>query len=99
MSCLGPFYFLTIYYSTDYYAIGRQKESKLEVVGKMQLLRISEAAKRLEISRSMVYLLINRGEIPSVRIGSILRVPAEALDELIQNKTIGGLDRASDRVA
>lgn len=39
------------------------------------MLRPSEVATLLAISRSEVYRLIDRGEIPSVRIGRSRRVP------------------------
>ena len=44
------------------------------------LLRIDDAAQRLSISRATVYRLIQRGELPIVRIGSAVRVRAIELD-------------------
>jgi excisionase family DNA binding protein len=57
--------------------------------------RVSEAAKLLNFSRSMVYELIATGELPSVRFGrrggrGVLRVPAEPLRKLIEARTCGG---------
>ena len=43
------------------------------------LLKPSEAAQALGIGRSLIYELIARREIPSVRLGRCLRVPAESL--------------------
>ena len=43
------------------------------------LLRPVEAAEAIGIGRSKVYELIARGELPSVRIGSSVRVPVDAL--------------------
>ena len=43
------------------------------------LLRISEVVKMLNLSRSKVYDLIARGELPSIRIGRSCRVPRTAL--------------------
>ncbi len=48
------------------------------------LLRITEAATRLGLSRSMVYELAQRGELPVVRIGRTMRVPSTALDEWVE---------------
>jgi len=44
------------------------------------LYRVKEVAALLSISRSRAYELVASGEIESVRIGSSLRVPREALD-------------------
>lgn len=44
------------------------------------LLRIDDAAQRLSISRATMYRLIQRGELPIVRIGSAVRVRAIELD-------------------
>lgn len=41
--------------------------------------RVPEAADAIGISRAKAYELIASGELPSVRIGSSVRVPVEAL--------------------
>ena len=43
------------------------------------LLRVEEAARRLGVGRSTMYGLILDGEVESVRIGRLRRVPSEAL--------------------
>jgi excisionase family DNA binding protein len=43
------------------------------------LLRPTEAADAIGVSRSKAYTLISNGEIPSIRIGGSVRVPVEAL--------------------
>ena len=53
-----------------------------------QLLKVPEVAKVLSISRSMAYLLVQRGEIPSVRISHLLRVREEDLQRYIEKNTI-----------
>jgi excisionase family DNA binding protein len=45
------------------------------------LLRMTEAARLIGVGRSTIYELANRGEIPVVRIGRAVRVPARALHE------------------
>ena len=44
-------------------------------------LRPAEAAETLGISRSKLYALMARGEVPTIRIGKSLRVPMAALRE------------------
>lgn len=44
------------------------------------LVRVNEAAEALGLSRSKVYDLIARGEIPSVRVGNSVRVSTRALE-------------------
>ena len=43
-----------------------------------------EAAKALAISRALVYDLVNRGEIRSLKIGASRRITPTALDEYIR---------------
>ena len=47
------------------------------------LISVEEAARRLNISRSTLYLLIQRGELQSIKIGASRRVPVAALDEFV----------------
>lgn len=51
------------------------------------LLRVEEVARTLGIGRSKVYELVSRGELPTVRVGKALRVPAEALRRWIGEKS------------
>jgi excisionase family DNA binding protein len=46
------------------------------------LQRISETARFLGVSRSLVYRLINAGVLPTVRIGRSRRIPIRAVREL-----------------
>jgi len=56
----------------------------------MQLLKISEVARRLEIGRSTAYQLVQAGSLPAVHIGRAVRVCESALDEWITANTRGG---------
>ena len=47
------------------------------------LYRPSEAAEALSTSRSKVYVMLQRGELPKVYVGACLRVPRAALEEWI----------------
>ena len=47
------------------------------------VLTVEEAAERLGIGRTMMYALITAGDVESVRIGRLRRVPADALDAFV----------------
>lgn len=51
------------------------------------LLRAEEVAQLLGIGRSKTYALIARGDLPSLRIGRLVRVPRHALDQWIADHT------------
>jgi excisionase family DNA binding protein len=57
------------------------------------LLRVEEAAQALGLSRSGMYNLIAAGEIPVVRMGRSVRVPAEELREYVKRNTTGPWSR------
>lgn len=58
----------------------------------VRLLKSDEVAEILQISRSMAYTLMKRGDIPTVRIGTSVRVRPEDLDKYIKdNLTQGNL--------
>ena len=44
---------------------------------------VEEAAGILGISRALAYTLVNRGEIPSLRLARRIVVPRKALEELL----------------
>ena len=44
-----------------------------------ELLRVEEAAAFLGCSRGLVYELVRRGELPSVKLGRLTRVKREGL--------------------
>lgn len=58
------------------------------------LVSPQDAARLVSLSRSNVYKLIKAGELPSVRIGGLVRVPVPALRDWIRRQTTGGLDYA-----
>ena len=43
------------------------------------LLTVEQAAERLGIGRTLAYALVSAGEIESVHIGRLRRIPADAL--------------------
>lgn len=46
-------------------------------------LSVEEAGRLLGISRGLAYMLVNRGDIPSIRLGRRIVVPRRALDRLL----------------
>ncbi len=57
------------------------------------VLTIEQAARRLGIGRTLMYALVTSGEIESVTIGRLRRVPAECVTEYVnrlrqQNTTL-----------
>jgi excisionase family DNA binding protein len=51
-----------------------------------ELLTPAEVAEKLNVSRALVYVLIKSGEIPSIRIVSLVRVRKEDLEKYIHEK-------------
>jgi excisionase family DNA binding protein len=51
------------------------------------LLTVPEAAHRLSIGKTKLYELIDAGEIPAIRIGVAVRIPAGAIDAWVARQT------------
>ena len=47
------------------------------------VLTIEQAAQRLGIGRTLMYALVSSGEIESVTIGRLRRIPAQCLTEYV----------------
>ncbi len=58
------------------------------------LLTVGEAARFLKVSRSLVYVMLRSGDIPSVRFRRVLRVSARDLREYMQKSRV---DRGKSR--
>jgi excisionase family DNA binding protein len=54
------------------------------------LLNSDDVAKILHVSRSFAYLLMKRGDIPAVRVGTAVRVRPEDLERYINNNAMQG---------
>jgi len=53
----------------------------METVESTQLLKVGDVARRLRLSRGTAYRLIQKGLIPSVRVGRSLRVDERKLEQ------------------
>ncbi len=54
--------------------------------GEMKLLTVREVAKRLRRSVGRTYVLLARGDVPSVKVGGSIRVLAADLDHYIESQ-------------
>ncbi len=63
-----------------------QKKSPLNAQTEYQLLTVHQAARRLNVSRSAVYALIERGVLPAIRLGRAIRFRPEDVDELYRQR-------------
>ncbi|HEX6500165.1 MAG TPA: helix-turn-helix domain-containing protein [Micromonosporaceae bacterium] len=61
------------------------------------VLTIEEAARRLGIGRTLMYSLVMSGQIRSVRIGRLRRVPAQCLTDYVADllASNGNAERAA----
>jgi len=57
------------------------------------LLTVEEAAEQLGIGRTLLYKLIARGEIESIRIGRLRRVPDAAIQDYARRLSTERLNR------
>ncbi len=65
----------------------------------MQYLTPEEVADRLRVSKWSVYRMVDRGELPSARIGRLVRIPAEALPDPSEAAAEGRRSRCPVRVS
>lgn len=58
------------------------------------LLTVPEAAGRLSIGRSLLYELLAAGEVESIHVGRLRRIPAEALADDVDRQRAVAADVA-----
>ena len=54
-----------------------------ELIQGPELLSPDEVAARLNVERHMVYALVRYGELRAIRVGRLLRIPADAVARYI----------------
>ena len=57
-----------------------------DVVGQRLLLTVSEAAQQLGIGRSLLYELLADGQVESIHVGRLRRIPIDALAAYIDRQ-------------
>jgi len=62
----------------------REHEGDQILPDSKRLLKAKEVAEILQVGRSMAYRMMQRGEIPTVRVGSAVRVRGSDLEEFIK---------------
>jgi excisionase family DNA binding protein len=50
-------------------------------------ITVERAGQLLGISRGLAYDLVRRGDIPAIRLGRRLVVPAHAIDEILRDRS------------
>jgi excisionase family DNA binding protein len=70
-------------------------KSAQESVMEDRLLTPRETFRTLNVSQATGYRLLSRGELPCVRIGRAIRIPAGALRRWIESRTTGGSECAA----
>jgi excisionase family DNA binding protein len=51
-----------------------------------EVLKVDEAAALMRVTKNTAYELIAKGEIPSVRLGRLIRVPRRALLAMLEGE-------------
>lgn len=49
---------------------------------------VNEVAQALQVSRNRIYDMVATGELPALRLGKTIRIPAEQLDQWIQKNAV-----------
>lgn len=65
----------------------------------LALLNVEEAARRLGIGRTVCYRLISSGELESVTVGRLRKVPADAIPEYVARLRKTSANRTSKSAA
>ena len=83
------------------YGDGRIATAQGDPIGALTLLVVDvrQAAQLLQCSRSLLYELIRAGELPTVKIGRLTRIPVSALHGFVERGGLseGPLVRGSPR--
>jgi excisionase family DNA binding protein len=79
-------------YLRDYCAMEAEIVEKLAPIDSQLFLTAGEVAELLRVSRSQVYVMVRRRELPSILIHNSVRIPSSALRKWIEQHTVGEVD-------
>jgi excisionase family DNA binding protein len=72
--------------TTEVHNRHRDSSAPREIAGRRLLLTVCEAAQLLGIGRSLLYELLADGQVESIRVGRLRRIPADALADYIDRQ-------------
>jgi excisionase family DNA binding protein len=67
--------------------MNQSSNKEIESLRERRLLNCEEVASLLNVSRSFVYLIMKRGDVPTVRLGRSVRVRPSDLEQYITMNT------------
>ena len=70
-------------------------EKQNELTLQPMLLTVPQVAKKLGLSRTMVYVLINREGLPVVRFGRAVRISEPSLQKWVEERERGSMSAAT----
>ena len=70
-------------------------EQRNELASEPLLLTIPQVATKLGLSRTMVYILINREGLPVIRFGRAVRISAPSLQKWVEEREQESMNAAS----
>jgi excisionase family DNA binding protein len=70
----------------------RNSETTSGMQHEPELLRVVEASRLMSLSRTKVYEMAEKGEIPVIRIGTAVRIPRKKLLLWIEQRTVSPKD-------
>jgi excisionase family DNA binding protein len=68
-------------------AIGDNGGPPLDDLGDIRLLTIPDAADFLDCSRSKIYLMLEQGELGSVKLGRLRKIPVGELRRVVSTRS------------
>jgi excisionase family DNA binding protein len=66
-------------------------EKQIALPADQVLVRVEDAARMLSLSRSMIYRMMDSGELPSIRRGTARRIPVAAIHAWVEQQIAAGL--------
>ena len=64
----------------------RSRQQQQQQEGALDLLSIPEVCQELGMGKSWVYQRLRSGEIPSLKLGKVIKIRREALEEYLNNQ-------------